>query len=81
MIADSPQTTTVTAFMLIRSCLFLMFYRFTKTTENLLGKIYIECAIMSISSNIALIIESVTIFNIDVNGAFAIHELCEYTTH
>ncbi len=56
VIADYVITTTPIAFIFTTYCLFSMFYRFMKTRENLLSKMYIEGALMSKSCNIALIL-------------------------
>ncbi len=54
VITDCVINTTPVAFIFTRYCLFLMFYRFMQTVENLLSKMYSEGALMSKSGNIAL---------------------------
>ena len=46
IIADSVTTTIPIIFIFTRYCLFSVLYRFMKTVEILLGKIYIEGALM-----------------------------------
>ena len=54
VIVDCVITITPIAFIFTRYCLFLMFYRFMQTLENLLGKLCSEGALMNKSRNIAL---------------------------
>ena len=51
VIANSVIPTTPITFIFIGYCLFLMFYRFMPAIENVLGKMYIEGALVSKSHN------------------------------
>ena len=59
-VIDSMITTIPFALILTRYCLLLMFYQFMQTIKQMLGKMYIEGALVSKSRNIAL---SITFFH------------------